>query len=317
MLEFGKNKEFWKSLREGEKCEFLKEQYEIYCIGDEIPQLRYNVRMLHDRVGTRREFETPYFKRRKFLSACALLAAIYPESQEYYDKMQDLIFAICEEWSWAVPAHTFDVGIDGNTQIDLFSAETALMLAEIYYIHGERLEPIIKSCIERELDRRIFTSFETKHFWFEDCTHNWAPVCAGNVACAMLYMDSERFERNKERLLWPMKNFIAAQPADGTCLEGIGYWTYGFGFYIMTADILYKYSDGKIDLFSDPKVKKIAQYPAHAFMLGNISISNSDSTTDGKNRRVSHSAFKRENWRRSSISSEIVVRLLERKLQLA
>lgn len=282
MLEFGKNKEFWKSLRDGEKSDFLKEQYEKFYIGDDIPQLRYNVRMLHDRVGTRREFETPYFKRRKFLSACALLSAIFPESNEYFDKMQDLIFAICEEWSWAVPAHTFDVGIDGNTQIDLFSAETALMLAEIYYIHGERLEPIIKSCIERELDRRIFTAFESKHFWYEECTHNWAPVCAGNVACAMLYMDSERFERNKERLLQPMKNFIAAQPADGTCLEGISYWTYGFGFYVMTADILYKYSDGKIDLFSDPKVKKIAQYPAHAFMLGNISISNSDSSTDRK-----------------------------------
>lgn len=282
MLEFGRNKDFWESLRNGEKSDFLKKIYEENYIGEDIPQLRYNVRMLHDRVGTRREFETPYFRRRRFLDACALLSAIYPENKEYYDKMQDLIFAICEEWSWAVPAHTFDVGIDGNTQIDLFSAETALMLAEIYYIHGDRLEPIIRSCIERELDRRIFTSFETKHFWFEDCTHNWAPVCAGNVACAMLYMDSERFERNKERLLQPMKNFIAAQPADGTCLEGIGYWTYGFGFYIMTADILYKYSDGKIDLFSDPKVKKIAQYPAHAFMLGNISISNSDSTTDGK-----------------------------------
>lgn len=282
MLEFGKNKDFWASLRDGEKVEFLKGQYEKYYIGDEIPSLTYNVRMLHDRVGTRFEFESPYFRRRHFLSACALLLAIYPESKEYFDKLQDLVFAICEEWSWAVPAHTFDVGVDGNTQIDLFAAETALMLAEIYYIHGERLEPIIKSCIERELDRRIFTAFENKHFWFEDCTHNWAPVCTGNVACAMLYMDSERFGRNRERLLQPMKNFIDAQPADGTCLEGCVYWTYGFGFYVMTADILYKYSDGKIDLFSHPKVKKIAQYPSHAFLRGNISISNSDSTTGEK-----------------------------------
>ena len=282
MLEFGKNKEFWASLRDGKNADFLKERYEKYYIGDEIPPLTYNVRMLHDRVGTRREFETPYFRRRKFLSAAALLSAIYPENKEYFDKMQDLIFAICEEWSWAVPAHTFDVGIDGNTQIDLFSAETALMLAEIYYIHEDRLEPIIKSCIERELERRIFASYENKHFWFEDCTHNWAPVCAGNVACAMLYMDAERFERNKERLLQPMKNFIEGQPNDGTCLEGISYWTYGFGFYVMTADIIYKYSDGKIDLFADPRVKKIAQYPSHAFLRGGISISNADSTENGK-----------------------------------
>lgn len=282
MLEFGRNKDFWESLRNGEKSDFLKKIYEENYIGEDIPQLRYNVRMLHDRVGTRREFETPYFRRRRFLDACALLSAIYPENKEYYDKMQDLIFAICEEWSWAVPAHTFDVGIDGNTQIDLFSAETALMLAEIYYIHGDRLEPIIRSCIERELDRRIFTSFESKHFWFEECTHNWAPICAGNVACAMLYMDPERFERNRERLFLPMNNFVAAQPSDGVCLEGVNYWSYGFGTYVMIADILYKYSDGKYDFFADPKVKKIAQYPSHAFMRGDISVSNSDGHTDDK-----------------------------------
>ena len=290
MLKVGKSKEFWASFRndpnKAELVDFLKNNYETYYIGDEIPQLKYSVRMLHDRVGTRREFETPYFKRRKFLSACALLSAIYPENEEYFEKMQDLIFAICEEWSWAVPAHTFNAGengIDGNTQIALFSAETALMLAEIYYIHEDRLEPIIKACIERECDRRIFTPYENNHYWFEDCTHNWAPVCTGNVACAMMYMQPERFEKNKERLLKPFYNFIDGQPSDGTCLEGISYWTYGFGSYVMTADILYKYSDGKIDLFNyDSKVKKIAQYPSHAFLKGYTSVSNADSTKDGK-----------------------------------
>ena len=282
MFTRGKNPEYWEALRDGECSDFLKKQYEIHYIGDEIPSLTYNVRMLHDRVGTRREFETPYFRRRKCLSASALLFAVYPECKEYFDKMQDLIYAICEEWSWAVPAHTYDVGINGDTQIDLFSAETALMLAEIYYIHEDKLEPIIKACIERELKRRIFDAFENKHYWYEECTHNWAPVCAGNVACAMLYMDPERFWRNEERLLMPMKNFIDAQPNDGTCLEGINYWTYGFGFYAMTADILYRGTDGKIDLFTDPKVKTIAKYPIHAFMRGNISISNADSVPDSK-----------------------------------
>lgn len=290
MLKVGKNKEFWASFRNDPKkakiVDFLKEEYEATYIGETIPQLRYSIRMLHDKVGTRREFETPYFRRRHFLSACALLSAIYPENEEYFNNMQDLIFAICEEWSWEVPAHTFNAGpngIDGNTQIALFSAETALMLAEIYYIHEDRLEPIIKACIERESDRRIFTPFENNHYWYEECTHNWAPVCSGNVAGAMIYLAPERFDKNKERLLQPFKNFINGQPGDGTCLEGISYWQYGFGFYAMTAQIIYEYSNGEIDLFNyDPKVKKIAQYPSHAFLKGYTSISNADSTPDGK-----------------------------------
>jgi hypothetical protein len=294
MLQFGKNKEYWISFRnDPKKAELIdslkaeyKASYKDAYRGEEIPQLRYSIRMLHDRVGSRREFEVVYSGRRHCLSACALLSAIYPESEEYFNNMQDLIFAICEEWSWEVPAHTFNAGengIDGDTQIALCSAETALMLAEIYYLHEDRLEPIIKTCIKRECERRIFTPFENNHYWYEDCTHNWAPVCSGNVAGAMIYLAPERFDKNKERLLRPLKNFIDAQPSDGTCLEGVSYWQYGFGFYAMTADIIYKYSDGEIDLFNlDPKVKKIAQYPSHAFLKGYTSISNADCTPDGR-----------------------------------
>ena len=75
MLKVGKSKEFWASFKNDPKkawlVDFLKEEYEAYYIGETIPQLRYSLRMLHDKVGTRREFETPYFRRRHFLSASA------------------------------------------------------------------------------------------------------------------------------------------------------------------------------------------------------------------------------------------------------
>ncbi|MDR2479514.1 MAG: hypothetical protein LBD48_09415 [Treponema sp.] len=33
--------------------------------------------------------------------------------------------------------------------------------------------------------------------------------------------------------------YIASLESDGTCTEGLSYWTYGVGFYVCMADILF------------------------------------------------------------------------------
>src|SRR5699024_10794310 len=63
---------------------------------------------------------------------------------------------------------------------------------------------------------------------------------------------------------------------DGTCLEGYGYWEYGFGFYVYFADLLKKKTAGNINLFDDQKVKQIALFQQKVFLHRHMVVNFSD-----------------------------------------
>jgi len=117
-----------------------------------------------------------------------LMTLIYPERTEYLEELQELIWAICEEYSWVLPAHCGNQLEDGLTVIDLFSAETSFMLAESCYFLEDRLDKLVTDRVRSEVKQRILHNYENGSFWWEETTNNWAAVCAGNVGGALMYL---------------------------------------------------------------------------------------------------------------------------------
>jgi len=89
--------------------------------------------------------------------------------------------------------------------------------------------------------------------------NNWTAVCAGCVGMTYIYMQPERFPYVQDRILASLQSFIDLYGDDGACTEGLSYWDYGFGYYIYFADLLYKFTDGKMDLIHQEKIRSIAQ----------------------------------------------------------
>ena len=91
-------------------------------------------------TGSRKEYEKVYFRRRGMLNSYAFLYLI-TEEEKYKTALEDIIWAICDEYSWALPAHMEnDVPVaNQKVWIDLFAAETGFALSEIYDILGEKL----------------------------------------------------------------------------------------------------------------------------------------------------------------------------------
>lgn len=88
--------------------------------------------------------------------------------------------------------------------------------------------------------------------------------------------DEERLAEVLERV-WPaFDSFLSSFAEDGSCLEGIGYWNYGFSYYTSFADLMLRRTGGKIDLFTPEKVKKIALVPAEMLFRGGRTVSFSD-----------------------------------------
>ena len=112
-----------------------------------------------DKSGDRVTFERPYFDRRKTLFSL-LMCECLENKGRYIPDIEDLVWAICEETTWVVPAHLYQNSLgDGKSKplassrlakshIDLFAAETASMLSWTVYLLGSRLKDEIVSRID-------------------------------------------------------------------------------------------------------------------------------------------------------------------------
>lgn len=284
--EKGKDKAFWETVRTDPAYSFLvKELLEIYEKDGqgEIKDISYDAFMEYHRTGSRQKFELDYyFPRRRRLNACALLSLIYPEEEAYFQNLMNTIWAICNEYCWSLPNHTKDSDVIYNDwYIDLFAAETGYALSEIRFLLGDRMSVIMKERIRAELDKRIIRSFQEHTYGWESSEHNWASVCACSVGCTFLYERPELFAQVKGRIDRALEAFLRSFREDGVCREGLGYWQYGFGFYISYAQRLLERSEGRENLFADPHIREIAQFPVMTYLDGNTTVSFSDSSRTG------------------------------------
>lgn len=244
--------------------------------------------------GDRSDFEYAekgYFMHRGHLKTWALSTLFYGE-QDDITRLEDTIWAICDEYTWSVAAHmNGNQGIYVNYQpdrftIDLFAAETGQALAEIIQIVGDKLNPLVVQRARREIKRRIIDRFidgDLADFWWAKGNSNWAAVCAGSVGMAAICEldDNERLATMIEKNLASMRTFMSGFSDDGACLEGIGYWNYGFGYFSYYADMLYKRTGGEINLFDDDKVRLVATFPTKMFFYGSRTVGFSDAGSRG------------------------------------
>jgi hypothetical protein len=270
----------------------------IHLLQEPIPDLPYSLFRLFEETGTRLEYEQPYFARRKRVMGLAIAVWLDPDNSAYMEALQEILWAICNEFTWCLPAHlsgTAETGVvvrkslntpADEVAIDLFSAETGFALSEISRLLEDYLPTAIRKRIADEVFRRVLFPFAAQRpgmFSWETSTHNWASVCAGSIGSAAIYMLEDNPEELADVLLrvFPVLDcFLQGYEDDGACREGYGYWQYGFGYYTYFADLLYQRTGGAIDLLADEKVHAIARFPLACFLEGRKVVNFSDSAPE-------------------------------------
>jgi hypothetical protein len=256
-----------------------------------LKEMGYDLFKLFEETGSRVAYEKVYFAKRRRLNTFALMSLLEPKNQSYRDKLHQTIWSICNEYTWCLPAHLKGspemaineyYSLDRQSRqytIDLFSAETAFSLSEILQLTRDFLDPFLCKRITEEIYERIFSPYENQSpFHWETATHNWASVCAGSIGSAALHLIDDVAELAKilERVLRSMDCYLEGFNDDGTCLEGYGYWQYGFGYYVYFADLLNKKTAGQLDLFDHEKVHQIALFQQKIFLSRNVVANFSD-----------------------------------------
>ena len=256
-------------------------------LGKEIPQLYAHsyMRFMKPGDGDRKEFETPYFMRRRMLFALMLGEFASGFSGKYEAKMLDIVWLMLEESSWIVPAHNRTCNdesasiaslphIYGDKKyafLDLFCGETAGLLGLYYHFFGKRLDSSVADIVNGKLlylfKKRVFDPYlERDDMWwmgfYGQHVNNWCPWIVSNVltACALTESNLEMRKKIVAKSLLCLDSFVSIYEPDGGCDEGPGYWGAAGAALFSSLETLYDMSGGKINKYKNPLIYKMFDY---------------------------------------------------------
>lgn len=238
----------------------------------DIPTLKRSAFRQYKRRGSRVEGEAANAARSGEMGRAALALWLeHPKAD--LDYLQDLIWAWCETTWWQLAAHE-------GEHIDLVSSARARELAEYSFIFASQLEPEVRDRISREVAARALDiALDYKYAdWWQTTGNNWNMVCNANLIAAALYeiKDPGQLAAFIHPLCRRMDYAIDYFTDDGGCVEGAGYWEYGFINYVEAAISLYHRTGGAVNLMAGEKFSRISRFPMAAVLRPPIRASFAD-----------------------------------------
>lgn len=289
------NPEFIEEYKTSPKYEKIRQQYLDYYNQVNItpmPITFSRLRMFSE-CGERYQYEEAYNQHFNKLFACGYMSIIYGEDK-YIRELEDCLYDVLSIYVWALSAHIPDLNEENYYELDLASTAHGVTLAIIYKLLGDKIHPQLKKRIETELRRRILDPFKSQIWHWEDRYNNWTSVCAGFTGITLMLMFPEEFDKLLPRFEDNMRKYYLGFPDDGVCLEGPGYWGYGFVSFLAYAIMLKDYTGGKIDYFKLEKTKKIALFYQNNVLYKDVITSYGDCPMDVKTNAVLFHILKKE-----------------------
>jgi hypothetical protein len=213
-------------------------------------------------TGRRSPFEPKYLRRRQIVCTLAL-AEGYENEGRFLPRLVETILGLCDERTWVLPAHAGD-------QVDIFSTETANLLAWVAYLFGDTRPFMDSKLVERvrqETEVRVLQPYLSRddYWWMAlngEAPSNWTTWCTSNCLGTALLLEGDRDRRWQvlEKACRSLDRFLAAYAEDGGCEEGPMYWNFAAGCLFDSLEMLFEASDGAFDVFAHPGVRNIGTF---------------------------------------------------------
>lgn len=289
------NRSAWQQIPDEAKHIAINEAEQF--LGFDWPALPATLFMEYSRNGNRTRYEQPYFVRRKALAALAAAECLEGKGR-FIDDLINGIWAICEETTWVIPAHSRTGAAKYGKQqpladidepiIDLFAAETGALLAFVYALLEQPLNdiaPIVPARMEREVEQRILQPFLTGNFGWMGLDlppghpiNNWNPWCTSNCLTAVLFMENNH-SRRLEAVYKGMRIldvFLAGYEEDGGCDEGPSYWERAGASLFDCLELLRSATAGGVNVYNIPLIQEIGKYITRAHIAGRYFVNYAD-----------------------------------------
>jgi hypothetical protein len=256
-----------------------------------LPEQPDDLFLEYSRNGNRSRFQAVAFDRRWRLEPL-VMAECLENKGRFLPAIERLIDAVAAEKTWVLPAH--DGGLKNfkgeAADIDLFSSAVGWHWATANYLLGDKLRAPTRQKMRENVARRILdpyrdmiTGKRSKNGWLST-TNNWNAVCLAGVTGAAL----AQAESREDRAIFVVaaekysKNFLAGFTPDGYCSEGLGYWNYGYGHYVLLGEMVRRATGGQVDLMARPDARAPAMFAAHIQIIGGVAPAFADCHVDAK-----------------------------------
>ncbi len=212
------------------------------------------------------------FHRRGEMLTCLVLAECLENQGRFRAAIAEWTRAILAEPTWVLPLSDrgkLNIENRGIT-VDLGSTGRAAMLMTVKRLLPGLLSPEVDAELDAVVKKRVLDPFRNtilsgrigNGFSWILALNNWGAVCSANIAYSAACMENTP-EYNAPIIagaIFSAQNYLKSFAADGYCSEGVGYWNYGFGHYMLLADTLAGWTGGKIDLFQSPEARRAARF---------------------------------------------------------
>ena len=228
------------------------------------------------REGLREPYQQLHARRLGRTTAAAYALWLEHPAAEL-DYVQDLLWAWCEATTWLIPAHEAHV-----SGLELGSTRVGRVLAELAYLLRTRLEAEVYDRLVAEIDRRMLDAacdWRRPKGW-ATVRMNWNHVCNANLIQVALYRIDDPFTLAHfiHPLIQHMDYALDGFARDGGCLEGPGYWGYGFGHHVQAAIAVHQRTAGRVDLMADERIAAICRYPLAVHFQGQHRVTVADAS---------------------------------------
>lgn len=268
------DRKYWNKIAKSESGkEYLAETLKELHKAPEVP-ISDEIYRRANLEGNRGIYKPRYYRTMGRLEHFVLSECMENKGQ-FLPQINTYIKAIMEMKSWIHPNHDDSKNgvLEGRRMtIDLGSRRFGSDLALAVSLLGNKLSNDLKESISANLQKRIIDSYLTScgewdgnNKWIKS-TSNWNSVCTSGSVFTTIASSNDHEQRMAGigSGLNSMAYYLSGFGEDGYCSEGAGYWNYGFGHYLYLAQILYDYTDGKIDLFNagnPKKLKNVGNFP--------------------------------------------------------
>lgn len=244
-----------------------------------LPKISDELYLDYSRTGKRDDWQNVAFARRVRMASLGFAECLEYKGA-FLAPLEQAIKEICAERTWIYPAH--DRGQSNfnglATNIDLGSSWVALELATIDSLLADKLSPPVRTLIRDNLQRRIFQPYRDmvegrrpEDSWLRR-GNNWNAVClAGVTGSALAVLDS------REDRAWfiaasqhYIRYFINGFTSDGYCSEGVSYWNYGFGHFVLLTETVRQATANRVDFLADPTTHNPALFSRRIEILNGI-----------------------------------------------
>lgn len=233
------------------------------------------------RIGNRKNCDELEGRQRSNLQNL-VLGELMEGKGRFMDAIIDHAWALCERSTWVGTAHLASqkngAGVPDRNDviIDLHSGEVSCLLAWTYYFFKEqfdRVSPLIAQRILQELEQRTFQPYLNREdiWWMGfrgSFVNNWNVWCNYNVLISALLAEKDPVRKQQivRKTMKSVDHFINYYKNDGGCEEGPSYWGHAPGKMMEYLEALRKATDGKVDIFHEPLIRKMGTYIAKVHM---------------------------------------------------